>query len=352
MLINFFAILFTFGVLILFHEFGHFLVAKRLGVGVEKFSLGLGPKLIGLKKGETEYCLSLIPFGGYVKLAGEDPHEELKGEKWEFLSRSIGARFSIIIAGPLANFILAFLLFSLIFAIGFLSLSTEIGEVLKDTPASRAGLKAGDRIVAIGDEDTRSGEELQEIVYAHPGEELKFTIEREGERFILSVVPEPKKVRNVFGEEEEIGMIGIAFSEEPISMRYGLGEAITKGLSKTVILTRFTCRTFAGLISGKISPRNLGGPIFIAQAAGAAARMGFNNLLHLIGLISVNLFVINLLPIPLLDGGHILFLFLEGLRKRPLSIKAQEITQYVGLVVILLIALFVIYNDVFRIRGG
>ncbi|MBU4310634.1 site-2 protease family protein, partial [bacterium] len=143
------AVVFTFGILILFHEFGHFLACKKIGVRVEKFSLGLGPKLIGFKKRETEYCLSAIPLGGYVKLAGEDPHEKLKGKRWEFLSRSTGARFFIIIAGPLANFVLAFLLFFLIFAIGLPGLPTEVGEVLKDTPAERVGLKSGDEIIAI-----------------------------------------------------------------------------------------------------------------------------------------------------------------------------------------------------------
>ena len=137
------------GVLILFHEFGHFLACKKIGVRVEKFSLGFGPKLFGFKKGETEYCLSAIPLGGYVKLAGEDPHEKLKGKKWEFLSRSIGARFLVIITGPLANLVLAFLLFSLIFAVGLPALPTEVGKVLKDTPAERAGLKSGDEIIAI-----------------------------------------------------------------------------------------------------------------------------------------------------------------------------------------------------------
>lgn len=348
-MLTFLAILFTFSILILFHEFGHFLACKKIGVRVEKFSLGLGPRLLGFKKGETEYCLSAIPFGGYVKMAGEDPHEELKGERWEFLSRSVGIRSFIIITGPLANFILAFLLFSLIFTIGLPALPTEVGEVLKDTPAERAGLKAGDRIIAIDGVEVKHGGEMQRIVFDSPGKELKFTIQRNSKKFTLTIVPEFKKVENVFNQEEEVGMIGITFPEKLIKIRYPIGEAIQKGLLRTIALTKFVCQTFAMLICGKVSPRNLAGPVFIAQAAGQAAKTGLTTLLSFIGLISVNLFVINLLPIPLLDGGHIIFLALEGIRKKPLSIRAQEIAQQIGLAIILFIAIFVIYNDVARI---
>ncbi len=347
-MLTFLAILFTFGILILFHEFGHFLTSKKIGVRVERFSLGLGPRLFGFKKKGTEYCLSLIPFGGYVRMAGEDPHEELKGERWEFLSRSIRARLAIVITGPLANFILAFLLFSLVFAIGLPALPTEIGEVLKDTPAERAGLERGDRIVAIEGKKIICGEEMQRIVWSHPGKELKFTIQRMGKESTLPIVPELKKIKDVFNQEEEVGMIGITFPEELIKVRYGLGKAIGKGFLRTVALTKFVCQTLAMLICGKVSPRNLAGPVFIAQAAGTAAKVGFTTLLGLIGLISVNLFVINLLPIPLLDGGHTIFLALEGIRKKPLSIRAQEIAQQIGLAIILFIAIFVIYNDLVR----
>ncbi len=342
------AILFTFGILILFHEFGHFLACKKIGVRVEKFSLGFGPKLFGFKKGETEYCLSTIPLGGYVKLAGEDPHEKLKGKRWEFLSRSVGARFLIIVTGPLANFILAFFLFFLVFAIGRPTLPTKVGEVLENTPAERAGLKIGDRIVAIEGEKIRRGEEMQRIVFTHPGKELKFTIQREGKEFTLTITPESKKVKNTLGQEEKIGMIGIAFPGKMIKVRYPIGEAIQKGGRQTIGWTVLTLKGLGMLISGRVPLKSLAGPLFIAQAAGTAAKIGFTTLLGFIAIISVNLFVINLLPIPLLDGGHIIFLALEGIRKKPLSIRAQEVAQQVGLFIILLIFAVVIRNDIPR----
>lgn len=336
------------GVLILFHEFGHFLACKKIGVRVEKFSLGFGPKLFGFKKGETEYCLSAIPLGGYVKLAGEDPHEKLKGKKWEFLSRSIGARFSVIIAGPLANFVLAFLLFSLIFTIGQPGQSPEVGEILENTPAERAGLKIGDRIVAINGVEIRHGGELQGIVFNNPDRELEFTIQRNSKKFILTIIPETKKVKNVLGQEEKIGMIGIAFPEELIKIRYGIGEAIQIGWRQTIGWTVIILKGLGMLISGRVPLRSLAGPLFIVQAAGTAAKIGFTTLLSFIGIISVNLFVINLLPIPIFDGGHIIFLLFEGIRKKPLSIRAQEIAQQVGLFIILLLAAIVICNDIPR----
>lgn len=342
------AVVFTFGILILFHEFGHFLACKKIGVRVEKFSLGLGPKLIGFKKGETEYCLSAIPLGGYVKLAGEDPHEKLKGKRWEFLSRSVGARFLIIITGPLANFVLAFLLFSLIFAVGLPALPTEVGEVLKDTPAERVGLKSGDEIIAIDGIRVRHGGELQRIVFSNPGKELKFTIQREGRESILTIMPELKRVEDLLGQEVEVGMIGITFPEELIRMRYPMGEAIGRGGRRTIELTVLTLKGLGMLISGKVPLKSLAGPLFIVQAAGTAAKIGFTTLMGFIGIISVNLFVINLLPIPLFDGGHIIFLLFEGIRKKPLSIRAQEIAQQVGLFIILLLVVIVIRNDIPR----
>ncbi|HEA46788.1 MAG TPA: RIP metalloprotease RseP [bacterium] len=342
------ATLFTFGILILFHEFGHFLACKKIGVRVEKFSLGFGPKLFGFKRGETEYRLSAIPLGGYVKLAGDDPHEKLKGKRWEFLSRSIGARFLVIVTGPLANFVLAFFLFSLIFAVGIPGLPTEVGGVLKDTPAERAGLEIGDRIVAIEGKKVIRGEEMQRIVFANPDKELKFTIQRKSEKFTLTIIPESKKVKNLLGQEEKIGIIGITFPEELIKIRYGIGDAIQKGWRQTIGLTVLTLKGLGMLISGRVPLKSLAGPLFIAQAAGTAAQVGFTTLLGFIALFSVNLFVINLLPIPLLDGGHILFLALEGIRKKSLSIRAQEITQQIGLFIILLIFAIVIRNDIPR----
>ena len=348
-MLTFLAILFTFSILILFHEFGHFLACKKIGVRVEKFSLGLGPKLIGFKKGDTEYCLSAIPLGGYVKMAGEDAHEKLKGKRWEFLSCGMGARFFIVITGPLANFVLALLLFSLIFTIGLSALPTEVGEVLKDTPAERAGLKIGDKIVAIEGKEVKRGEEMQRIVWSNPGKELRFTIQRENEKFTLAIIPESKKVKNSLGQEAEVGMIGIAFPEKLIKIRYGIGAAIQRGWRQTIGLTVLTFKGLGMLISGRVPLRSLAGPVFIVQAAGTAAKIGFTTLLGFIGIISINLFVINLLPIPLLDGGHILFLALEGIRKKPLGPDAQEITQQIGLFIILLIFAIVIYNDLIRI---
>ncbi|MCG2676377.1 site-2 protease family protein, partial [bacterium] len=186
------------------------------------------------------------------------------------------------------------------------------------------------------------------IVFSNPGKELKFTIQREGRESILTIMPELKRVEDLLGQEVEVGMIGITFPEELIRMRYPMGEAIGRGGRRTIELTVLTLKGLGMLISGRVPLRSLAGPLFIVQAAGTAAKIGFTTLMGFIGIISVNLFVINLLPIPIFDGGHILFLALEGIRKKPLSIRAQEIAQQVGLFIILLLVVIVIRNDIPR----
>jgi regulator of sigma E protease len=344
------------GFLVLFHELGHFLVAKRAGVGILKFSIGFGPALISRRAGRTEYVISAIPLGGFVKMVGEDPAEEVsEGDQGiAFQTQPIWKRMAIVLAGPGANLLFAFLAFSLVFmsyGARVPSSAAKVGGLIEGMPAATAGLKNGDVITAVDDVSVSKWESLSEAIRASGGKALTLTVERDGATLAIQVTPEAKPDKNIFGEA--IGtayVIGIerGFDQE----RVGVLAAIGMGAQQTAWWVETLLVSVAKMLQGKIPAKDIGGPILIVQAAGQQARLGLEYLLHFMAVISVNLGVLNLLPIPVLDGGHILFLTTEAILRRPLDVRHREIAQQVGLVLLIALMAFAFYNDIARVVQG
>jgi len=347
-----FATVIVLGVLIFFHELGHFLVAKYFRVGVLKFSLGFGPAIISKKVGETEYCISAIPLGGYVKLLGESSNEDVPEDKLEasFSNQPVGRRAAIVAAGPIANFLLAIVFFSFVFAVsGIPQLSTEIGAVTKDSPAEKAGLKPGDKVIAVNGQPVTEWEEMSKLIKKSGGKSIQITIERGKELIQVSVVPEISKVKNIFGEEIERPLIGVTAAQKVVVKKVNPVFALYYGVEQTWTLTKLFVLTVIKMIERVVPAKTLGGPIFIAQLAGQQARQGIMNLIYFIGLISVNLAILNLLPVPVLDGGHLAFFAFEAITGKPVSMEKREIAQQVGLFLLIILMVFVFYNDISRI---
>jgi len=339
------------GILIFVHELGHFLLAKRLGVGVLTFSLGFGPKLIGRRFGETQYQISAVPLGGFVKLIGENPEEEVKEEDRHrsFSAAPIWKRALIISAGPFFNFFLAVALFSTINLFGIPYLPSKIGEVSPGLPAERAGLKKEDLVLSIDGKEVSKWDDLSKMIRNSNGKDLLIKVKRNGEILEIKITPKLSTQKNLFGEEIQTFIIGITPSDEIIVQKVGFLEAMSKGLSQTWYGIKLTVVTIVKLIERVIPAKTIGGPILIAQLAGEQARRGFLSLVLFTAILSINLGVINLFPIPILDGGHFLFLGLEAVLRRPISIKKMEIAQQIGLIFIILLMLFAFYNDLIRI---
>jgi regulator of sigma E protease len=340
------------GILIFVHEFGHFIVARRLGVGVTKFSLGFGPKLFGIKRGETEYLVSAIPLGGYVKLVGDSEGdkvpEELQGRS--FSNKPIRVKMAIVAAGPLANLLFAVLVFWVVFLGGVPALTPKIGSVVPDSPAARAGLADGDVVVRIDGENVATWEELaSRIRKESSGNELSLTVRREGRELVVKVSPEIREGKSIFGETVSEPRIGIVAGQEIIRRKLGPAQAFVRAGAETGKLVELTVMTVVKLLSRVLPSETLGGPILIAQLAGDQARQGFSPFIYFLGLLSVNLGVLNLLPIPILDGGHILFFSIEALLRKPLSAEARAVAQQVGLALILMLTALVFYNDIARL---
>ncbi|MBI4687738.1 MAG: RIP metalloprotease RseP [Nitrospirae bacterium] len=342
------------GVLIFVHELGHFIFAKLSGVRVLKFSLGFGPKIIGKKVGDTEYLLSAVPLGGYVKMLGEEAGEELKEEdkKWAYNYQPVGKRLGIVFAGPAFNLIFAVVLFAFIFSVGMPVLVPHIGEVLKDSPAQKAGLLKGDEIIGINSADIKRWDELTDVIHNSPGKEVTLKIKRGENVFTLQIVPERKKSPNIFGEEKEVGLIGIAPSGKTFIKKEPAHNAIADAFKKTYEIIVLTILGIIKLIQRVIPAKTIGGPILILQMAGKQASAGFLDFFVFMALISINLGILNLLPIPILDGGHILFLSIEALRGKPLKEKTMMIAQRVGMALIILLMTFALYNDILRLITG
>ncbi len=336
-------------ILIVVHEFGHFIMAKRCGVKVERFSIGFGPKIIGIKKGETEYRISAIPLGGYVKMAGETYQDELEGRDWEFLSKAPGQRFKIIIYGPLLNYILGFLLFSIVFMIGAPTLTNEVGDVMDDYPAQAAGIQRGDRIISIDGKEVGYWHELTEIIHKKLEGRVELIVLRDGTKFQLSLDPEIKEFKDIFGKDVKIAMMGIRASDDLVYIRHNPVESVRMGLSKIFELTALTFKAIWNLVIGRLSLKeSVTGPVGIFVLTAKAAKLGLVYLLHIMAVISTSLAIFNILPIPVLDGGHIIFLIIEKIRRRPLSPKVQETAAQIGLTLLIMLMLFVFYFDIMR----
>lgn len=339
-------------VLIVVHEFGHFIMAKKVGVRVEKFSLGFGPVLVKRKKGDTEYSISAIPLGGYVKMAG-DNLEDYKGKAYEYYSKSIWERFQIIFFGPLLNYVLGFLFFWLIFFSGYPSLTSRVGTLLDDFGAKDAGLKAQDKIVSIDGRKIALWEELQQAIQERKNKELvNLQVLREGKELTLPVKIKEKEMTDLLGQKRSIGLLGITPEGEIVQTRHGFVESFGLGIQKTLELTGLTYKGLWFMIVGRLSVRDsVTGPLGIFFITSKAASSGVTAVLHLIAVLSISLAIFNLLPLPILDGGHIFLLGLEKIRRKALSIKTERILTQAGLTFIIALALLVTFNDIVRLYG-
>jgi len=342
------------GVLIFVHELGHFIVAKMAGVRVLKFSLGFGPKVIGKKIGETEYLLSLLPLGGYVKPLGETPDETVSEEDKPFslTHQSIPKRFAVLAAGSLFNIVFACLIFTCIYMIGTPMLIPKVGQVLEDSPAKKAGIREGDIIESVNGKEIELWEELSSIVEKSKGEKLALRIRRNGQIYVVNLRPEITLARDIFGDSirtYRIGITSTASKDSFIEKKYNPAVALWKGVKDTCKWSKLTMMGLGLLIRSPIErKKDIGGPILIGKLAGDFAQAGIISFVLLMAMISINLGILNLLPIPILDGGHIFFLCLEAIKGSPISMKKMEIAQQIGLALLVLIMVFVFYNDITR----
>jgi len=407
------------------HEFGHFIMAKRAGVRVEKFSLGMGPKVVGYKKGDTEYVISALPLGGYVKMAGENPDEEHTGAADEFQSKTVWQRAKIAAAGSLTNILLAFLLMPLVFMVGtYAEGPAKVGFVEKGSPAEKAGFRAGDVIEEINGRRISDWTKALTLIAVNPDTDVAVKLDRNGEKKVLSLRPEaiselrigssglvpdmPAEVGrlrpglpaekagikvndkilavngktiyhwNQFslmvkesegkrlviliergGKREEKTVtpvmdggrfvIGVEPAVRLVFKKYGFFESMQMGFTKTIETADLTYITLKKLLTFSLSIKTLGGPVMIAQMSGQAAAAGLSAFIALMATISLSLGMLNLLPIPVLDGGMLLFLAIEAVRKRPLSQKVMEVSQAVGAALLITLIAVVSYNDVMRL---
>ncbi len=344
--------IFILSLLIIVHEFGHFICARANGVRVEQFSLGFGPLIFKRKKGDTEYSLNLIPLGGYVKMAG-DTQSEYKGKGDEYFAKPAGKRFQIIFCGPLLNYFLGFLFFWLILFIGYPGLTAKVGGLVEGYGAQAAGLAVGDNILSVDGKKVLLWEELQQAVRErkNPGS-VALQVLRGDKEFSVNVPIKSKVLDDQLGEKRALGIIGISPFDEVIEVRHGFLESAGLGFKKTLELTAMTYTGLWRLVTGKMSMRDsMTGPLGIFFITSQAAKLGLVALLHLVAVLSVSLAIFNLLPLPILDGGHIFLLGLEKLRKKALGVKAEEIINNVGLSLMITLALFVTYNDILRLYG-
>ena len=431
------------GVLIFFHEFGHFLVARLFGVGVEKFSLGFGPRLIGKKVGITDYRISAIPLGGYVKMVGEEPDAEIAPEDipLSFTHKHVAKRMLIVVAGPVFNILLAILIFFVFFAIigiedikpivrqvttdsvarkaglkvndqivsineaeitawydineaveaskgqtltlgvdrngtlvemdvkpelkqgidllgdsisyydlgisAFPELKAIVGDVNAGFPAEKAGLKKGDQIVSINGIPIESWQQMQSIISSSGGVELNLFVKRDEEVFKVDLTPQPLETKNHLGKVEKRYLIGISTQQidipqdDLVTKRLNPLKAAAESMKRTYAVCVLMVRSVVKMIDGSIPKENLGGPIMIAKMAGDQAKQGFDKLVQFIAFISINLAIINLLPIPVLDGGHLMFFSIEAIKRRPVSVKVREVAQQVGLFFLIMLMILV-----------
>lgn len=337
--------------LILVHEFGHYLAARLANVKVLTFSLGFGKKLFKFRKGETEYALSAIPLGGYVNLLGESSDDEVPEEEMErsYSQKPPIVRIFIAFAGPFFNLVFAFVIFHIILLSGYTVLSTKVGAVEKGYPAYSAGVKEGDVIVSIEGKQITEWSELMDVMAEAPLQPLKVTLRRDGKLIDLTIMPKEIESKNIFGEPVKRKIIGVSASNDFLTKKESLSGATTKAFYQTYNLSKLTVEGIVKLVAGSISPKQIGGPLMILQVAGKQAKEGKKNLIFFVALISINLGIVNLLPIPVLDGGHILFHVIEIVTRRKLSQKWVEAAQKVGIGVLIAIMVLAFFNDITRI---
>lgn len=339
-------------VLIFVHELGHFTFAKLFKVHVLKFSIGFGPKIFSFKKRETEYMLSLIPFGGYVKLLGEEKDEEVEIElkKYSYNSKTPLQRILIIFGGPLFNLLFAAFIFSFLFMKGVPVLQPYIGGIQKGLPAEVAGLKKGDKIIKISGYDIKSWDDVSKVISSSNGTQLTLSILRNNKIITVKITPKKKEYKNIFGEKKERYFLGIyADTTKYKTVYYNPVYSFWLGIKETYKWIKLTVLSIVKIIERVIPLNTIGGPILIGQIAGEQAKAGAQNFLFFLAMISVNLGVLNLLPIPILDGGHIVIITLEAIKGKEIDTKKIEFFQKIGLTFILILMFFAFYNDILRL---
>jgi regulator of sigma E protease len=357
--------LFVLSLVVFFHELGHFLVARWCGVRILVFSIGFGPEIIGFNdRYGTRWKISAIPLGGFVKFFGDDNvasvsssarlagmNEAARAECFVF--QPVRERAAIVVAGPLANFILAIAIFAGIFMLyGKQTMSARVDAVQPDSAAATAGFQPGDLVLAIDGHSVESFADMQRIVSASADESLAVTVERNGATLTLKAVPALKEVKDTFGNVHRIGILGISRSMAAADMKLQPvppPRAVWMGIEETWFVVERTLSYIGGVVVGREAADQLGGPIRIAQMSGQVATMGFVALLHLAAVLSVSIGLLNLFPIPLLDGGHLLFYGIEAMRGRPLSERAQEVGFRIGLAIVLMLMIFATFNDIIHL---
>lgn len=334
------------------HELGHFIMAKRIGVKVEKFSLGFGLPLLKKKNNGTEYSVNAVPLGGYVKLAG-DNLEEYKGQSYEYLAQAPGRRFWIIFFGPLLNYVLGFLCFWLIFFAGYPTLTTKVGGLIEGFGAKDAGVEVGDKIIAVDGKGVESWADLQKIIQdKKEAAKVTLSIMRETQEHTIEVKIREKKIDDTLGQKRSLGLLGITPFEEFVKVRHGFIKSFFLSFDRTLGLTVLTYKAFWRMLTGRLSLReSVTGPLGIFYVTSQAASAGIIALLHLVAVLNISLAIFNLLPLPVLDGGHIALLGLEKIRGKTLGLKAERFITQIGLTFIIAIAIIVTYNDVARFFG-
>ncbi len=352
-MISLLAFLFVLSILIIAHELGHFFAARSVGVRVEKLSLGFGPALFRKKNNNTEYSVNLIPLGGYVKMAG-DSQEEYHGNPDEYFYKTPRQRAGVIFMGPLLNYILGFICFWFIFFAGYPTLTNKIGGVLDGYGGKAAGIEVGDKITAVDGKKVDFFEEIQQIIQSKKNSaEVQLTVERGSQIYYLNVKIREKAVDDNLGKKRSIGLIGITPADEIISVRHGIFVSLILAGKKTLSLTVMTYKAFWRMITGNLSMRDsVTGPLGIFYITSQAAHLGPIALLHLVAVLSISLAIFNLLPFPVLDGGHILLLFIEKIRGKGISAKVERMITQAAMTALLLLVVLVTYNDIVRFFGN
>ncbi len=360
--------LFVLTIVVFFHELGHFLVARWAGVKVLTFSLGFGPELIGFNdKHGTRWKLSAIPLGGYVKFFGDEseastPSPETLAamsddeRKVSFHGQHVGPRVAIVAAGPIANFILAIVIFASLFTFyGKPNQSARVDKVEAGSAAAAAGFQQGDVVIAIDGQPIENFTQMQRIVSTSAATKLFFKVKRANETLTLEGTPELREVKDAFGNKMRVGILGITRASTPGEANnepVNPAAAVWLGVKETWFVAKSTLDYIGNVVTRRASADQVGGPIRIAQISGQVATIGLSALIHLAAVLSVSIGLLNLFPVPLLDGGHLLFYAVEAIRGKPLSERSQEMGFRVGLALVLMLMVFATYNDILHLTGS
>ena len=339
--------IFVLGILVIIHEYGHFIVARWCGVRVEKFSIGFGPVIFSQKGQQTEFCVSLLPLGGFVKLAGESP-EEAKGAKDEFSSKPAAKRAAVVLAVPLMNAVLAILLFFFVFWLGQPVMAATVGRVLEDAPAMKAGLRQGDKILSVDGQPVKDWESVLRQVQKNT-QTISFEIDRQGQVLQYQINPSQRETRDMIGRKKISSFVGLAPSQEVHYVQNPPLQALSMAVERVFSMTGMILTSLGLMITGSLPFKDsMTGPIGIFFMTQQAAAMGILYLLYFMASLSVSLFVLNLLPIPVLDGGHLLFMAIERIKGSALKAEVRNRMTQVGLALLLVLMAFVIFQDINR----